>query len=81
MAEWLRVFISLTQSFMFEPHRGTCDTSQVLIADMPGVFSVYSRFFSSPTDWTIIWLKSGPFLAFWSDEIGKNDFGEKKCSC
>ena len=47
MAEWLRVL------FFNHSTLGTCETSQVLFAGVPGGFPRGSHVFAPPTDWPV----------------------------
>ena len=62
MAEWLRALIFYYRVLPFDhltavsgvgssPTRGTCEISQVLLEEVPGVFSRGSPVFPPPTDW------------------------------
>ena len=64
VAEWLRalIFHYCTQPFDHRtdvsdmgssPTQGTCETSQVLLSDVPGGFSQGSPDFAPPADWPV----------------------------
>ena len=51
-AKLISTFVFATQIY-YTKARATCETSQVLLAGVPGVFSQGSPVFGLPTDWPV----------------------------